>query len=196
MYRSLSRCGREARWRCWRRRHPPGRPAVAVEHHRFTGPGIHRRDEHRSFRPALAGQPGGDRRAPPRRPEPSDAASSSSADAPIRRRMSAGSSAAAMIRPVRSRWSDRRPGERVRARSRRPVRRGGAAKDAGEQLGRARAGDLRRGGRPGRRADDQVGLGHVHPGIEQAGDDADQPGIARRPAATEDQRSLAHHRAL
>ena len=34
-------------------------------------------------------------------------------------------------------------------------------------------------------------VGHVQPGIEQAGDDADQPRIACRSATTEDQRSLA-----
>ena len=49
---------------------------------------------------------------------------------------------------------------------------GRSGKDVGEQLGRARAGDLGRGRRPGRRPDDQVGLGHIQPGIEQAGDHA------------------------
>ena len=34
-------------------------------------------------------------------------------------------------------------------------------------------------------------VGHIQPGIEQAGDDADQPGVACRSAATEDQGSLA-----
>ena len=34
-------------------------------------------------------------------------------------------------------------------------------------------------------------VGHVQPGIEQAGDDTDQPRVACRSAATEDQRSLA-----
>ncbi len=48
-----------------------------------------------------------------------------------------------------------------------------------------------RGRRSGRRPDDQIGLGHIQPGIEQAGYDTDQPRIARRSASTEDQRSLA-----
>ena len=39
-------------------------PAVAVEHDRFTGMGIDRRDEHRSLRPELTGQPRGDGGAP------------------------------------------------------------------------------------------------------------------------------------
>ena len=43
-------------------------PAVAVEHDRFTGLGIDRRDEHRSLRPALTGQPRGDGGAPLRLP--------------------------------------------------------------------------------------------------------------------------------
>jgi hypothetical protein len=37
---------------------------------------------------------------------------------------------------------------------------------------------------------DQISLGHIQPGIEQAGDDADQPCVACRSATTEDQRSL------
>jgi integrase len=41
---------------------------MAVEHDRFTGMGIDRRDQHRSLRPALTGQPRGDGRAPPRLP--------------------------------------------------------------------------------------------------------------------------------
>ena len=67
---------------------------------------------------------------------------------------------------------------------------GRSGKDVGKQLGRARAGDLGRGRRSGRRPDDQIGLGHIQPGIKQAGDDADQPRIACRSATTEDQRSL------
>ena len=39
-------------------------PAVAVEHDRFTGMGIDRRDEHRLWRPALTGQPRRDGGAP------------------------------------------------------------------------------------------------------------------------------------
>jgi len=49
---------------------------------------------------------------------------------------------------------------------------------------------LGRGRRTGRRPDDQVGLGHIQPGIEQAGDNADQPRIACRSATAKDQRSL------
>ena len=60
----------------------------------------------------------------------------------------------------------------------------------GEQFGRGRGGYLGRGRRSGRRPDDQVGFGHIQPGIEQAGDDADQPRVACRSAAAEDQRSL------
>jgi hypothetical protein len=48
-----------------------------------------------------------------------------------------------------------------------------------------------RGRRSGRRPDDQIGLGHIQPGIKQAGDDADVPRIACRSATTKDQRSLA-----
>jgi RNA polymerase sigma factor (sigma-70 family) len=51
---------------------------------------------------------------------------------------------------------------------------------------------LDRGRRSGRRPDDQIGLRHIQPRIKQAGDDADQPGVARRSATTKDQRSLAH----
>jgi hypothetical protein len=67
---------------------------------------------------------------------------------------------------------------------------GRSGKDAGQQLGRARASYLGRGRRSGRRPDDQIGLGHIQPGIKQAGDDADHPRIAYRSATTEDQRSL------
>ena len=63
-------------------------------------------------------------------------------------------------------------------------------KDGGKQLGRGRASDLGRGRRSGRRPDDQIGLGHIQPGIKQAGDHTDQPRIACRSATTEDQRSL------
>ena len=34
-------------------------------------------------------------------------------------------------------------------------------------------------------------FGHIQPSIEEAGDDADQPGVACRSAAAEDQRTLA-----
>jgi hypothetical protein len=47
------------------------------------------------------------------------------------------------------------------------------------------------GRRSGRRPDDQIGPGHVEPGVEQAGDDADQPRVAGRSAPAEDQRSLS-----
>jgi hypothetical protein len=63
-----------------------------------------------------------------------------------------------------------------------------SGKDVGKQLGGARAGDLGRGRRSGRGADDQISLGHIQPGFEKARDDADQPGIACGSAATEDQR--------
>jgi len=68
--------------------------------------------------------------------------------------------------------------------------------DGGKKLCRARAADLRRSGLSGRRPDDQVGLGHIQPGIEQAGDDPDLPRIADRSATTKDQRAIAHDRAL
>jgi hypothetical protein len=50
---------------------------------------------------------------------------------------------------------------------------------------------LGRGRGAGRCADDQIGLGHIQPGIGQAGDDADQPRVACRSAAAEDQRPPA-----
>src|SRR5690606_33777627 len=43
----------------------------------------------------------------------------------------------------------------------------------------------------GRRPDHQVGVGHVEPGIDQAGEDAGQPGVARRAATAEHQGALA-----
>jgi hypothetical protein len=46
------------------------------------------------------------------------------------------------------------------------------------------------GRRSGRRPDDQIGLGHIQPGIKQAGDDADLLRIACGAATTKDQRSL------
>ena len=67
---------------------------------------------------------------------------------------------------------------------------GRSGNDVGKQFGRARASYLGRGRRSGRRPDDQIGLGHIQPGIKQAGDDADQPRIACRSATTEDQRSF------
>jgi hypothetical protein len=69
---------------------------------------------------------------------------------------------------------------------------GRSGEDVGQQFGRSgRARYLGRGRRSGRRPDDQIGLGHIQPGIKQAGDDADLPRIACRSATTEDQRSLA-----
>jgi hypothetical protein len=53
-----------------------------------------------------------------------------------------------------------------------PGRRG---EDVGKQFGRLDpARYLGRGRRSGRRTDDQIGLGHIQPGIKQAGDDADR----------------------
>jgi hypothetical protein len=69
---------------------------------------------------------------------------------------------------------------------------GRSGQDAGQQFGRlGRASYLGCGRRSGRCPDDQVGLGHIQPGIKQAGDDADLPRIACRPATAKDQRSLA-----
>jgi hypothetical protein len=62
-------------------------------------------------------------------------------------------------------------------------------KDGGKEFGRRSAGDLRSGRRAGGRSDDQIGVGDVQPGIAQAGDDPDQPRVARRSAAAEDQRT-------
>jgi hypothetical protein len=68
---------------------------------------------------------------------------------------------------------------------------GRSGKDGGKQFGRGRTSDLGRGRRSSRCPDDQISLGHIQPGIEQAGDDADHPRIACRSATTKDQRSLA-----
>ena len=68
---------------------------------------------------------------------------------------------------------------------------GRSGKDGGKQIGRGLASDLGRGRRSSGRPDDQISLGHIQPGIEQAGDDADQPSIACRAATTKDQRSIA-----
>ena len=65
-----------------------------------------------------------------------------------------------------------------------------SVKDVGKQLGRARASYLGSGRRSGRRPDDQIGLGHIQPGIRQTCDDTDQPRVACRSATAEDQRSL------
>jgi len=166
---------------------------VAVEHDWFTGMGIDRRDEHRSFRPALTGQPSGDRSAPPRLPGAVrrrihlERRRTHSA-AHICRILSGGDDSARSVDVVgrRTQWNASTVGS-----DRTSPLLGRSGKDVGKQLGRARAGYLGRGRRSGRRADDQIGLGHIQPGIEKAGDDADQPRIACRSATTEDQRSLA-----
>ena len=167
--------------------------AVAVEHDRFTGMGIDRRDEHRSLRPALTGQPRGDGGAPLRLPgavrrrihvERRRAHSA----AHVGRILSGGDDLARPLHVVRHRPD--RNASTVGSDRTGPLL-GRSGKDGGKQFGRGRASDLGRGRRSGRRPDDQVGLGHVQPGIEQAGDDADQPRVACRSAATEDQRSLA-----
>ena len=70
---------------------------------------------------------------------------------------------------------------------------GGGGKDVGKQLGRRDpAGYLGRDRRSGRRTDDQIGLGRIQPGLEEAGDDADLPRVACRSGTAEDQRSLAY----
>ena len=51
-------------WNSWRRRRPPGRLRCAVEHDRFSGMGVDRRDEHRSPRPEQTRQTRGDGGAP------------------------------------------------------------------------------------------------------------------------------------
>ena len=168
-------------------------PAVAVEHDRFAGMGIDRRDEHRSFRPALTGQPSGDGGAPPRLPEPSDAASISSAAAPILRRMSAASSAEAMIRLVLSMWSATGPignASAGRIRPDRSVAGGAAARmSASSSAGVAPA--------IWAAAVDPADVPMIrsacvtsNPASTQAGDDADQPRIACRSATAEDQRCV------
>ncbi len=79
--------------------------AVAVEDNRLTRAGVDRRDEDRSFRPSVTGKPGSDDGTPPLLSGSVGGASISSAAAPILRRMSAASLAAAMIRFVLSIWS-------------------------------------------------------------------------------------------
>jgi hypothetical protein len=127
---------------------------------------------------------------------PSDAASSSSAAAPFLRRMSAASSASAMTRLIFFRWSATGPSGNASTGGfdRRVLLLGCSGEDGGKQVGRGRAGDLGRGRRSGRRPDDQIGLGHVQSGIEQAGDDADKPRVACGSAAAEDQRTFARGR--
>ena len=165
-------------------------PAVAVEHDRFTGMGIDRRDEHSPLRPELTGQPSGDGSAPPRlrrtvrrrihfeRPRTHSAAH-------VGRILSGGDDCARCLHVVRR--GPGRHGPTVGSGRCSPWL-GRGAKDVGKQFGRGRAGYLGRGGRSGRRPDDQIGLGHIQPGLKQAGDDADQPRIACRSATTKDQR--------
>ena len=165
--------------------------AVAVEHDRFTGMGIDRRDEDRSLRPVLAGQPSGDGSAPPllhgavRRRIHFEGRRTHSA-AHVSRILSGGDDCARSLHMV-----GHRPGNVSTAGSDQtsPLL-GRSGKDGGQQFGRSRTRDLGRGRRSGRCPDDQISLGHIQPGIEQAGDDADQPRIACRSATTEDQRSL------
>jgi hypothetical protein len=57
-----------------------------------------------------------------------------------------------------------------------------SCKDSGKQFGRSgRAGYLSRHRRSGRRPDDQIGLGHIQPGVTQTGDDTDSPGLPDAP---------------
>jgi hypothetical protein len=165
---------------------------MAVEHDRFTGMGIDNHDEHRSLGPALTRQPSGDD------------------SAPLRLRRAVGrrihlerrrAHSAAHVDGILSRADDcARPLHMVRRRPRNaPTVRsdrtspwlGRSDKDVGKQFGRlGRARYLCGGRRSGRRPDDQTGLGHVQPGVKQAGYDADLPGVACRSATTKDQRSL------
>jgi hypothetical protein len=167
--------------------------AVAVEHDRFTGVGIDRRDEHRSLRPVLAGQPGGDRSAPPRLPGAVrrrihfERRRTHSA-AHVGRILSGGNDSASSLHVVGHRPNGNAStlgSDRIS-----PLL-GRSGEDGGKQFGRGRASDLGRGRRSSRRPDDQISLGHVQTGIEQAGDDADLPRIACRSTTVEDQRSLA-----
>ena len=64
--------------------------------------------------------------------------------------------------------------------------------DCGIQLGRScSAGDLGSNGRSCRRPDDQIGCSHIDPGVVQAGDQAELPGIACCSGAGEDEGSCA-----
>ena len=168
--------------------------AMAVEHDRFTGTGIDGHDEHRSLRPLLTGQPGGDGGAPLRLP--------GAAPRRIRFERRRAHSAAHVGRILGGGDDCARSFQKVRHRHARSTSTvgsdrtspwpGRSGKDAGKQFVRlGRAGYLGRGRRSGRRPDDQIGLGHVQPGIKQAGDDADLPRIAYRSATAKDQRSLA-----
>ena len=76
------------------------------------------------------------------------------------------------------------------ARGGRGLRSAGHRQGCGVQVSRCRAGDLRGRGGAGGGADREIGSRHVHTGIEQTGDDADQPGVAGGTAAAEDERSV------
>jgi hypothetical protein len=165
---------------------------VAVEDDRFTGMGVDRRNEHRSFRPVVAGQPSGDGSAPPlvhgavcRRIHFERSRAHSAAH--VGCVLSGGDDCARSLQVV-----GHQPGNASTVGPDRtsPVL-GCSGEDVGKELGRGRASYLGRGRRSGRCPDDQISLGHIQPGLEQTGDDADQPGVACRSAATEDQRSLA-----
>jgi hypothetical protein len=167
-------------------------PAVAVEHDCYTGAGIDRRDEHRSFGPALTGQAGGDGGAPPHhlgaiRHGICFERHRTHAAAHVGRVRSGGDDAAHLLQMVGDRPCGNASAVGLGLTSSSLGCRG---EDGVEESGRGRSGDLGRGRGTGRRPDDEIGLGHVQPGFHQAGDDADQPRIAGRSATAEDQRSL------
>ncbi len=154
--------------------------------------GIDRRDKDRLLRPVLAGQPGGDGSPPSRlrgavRRRIHFERRRTQSTAHIGRPPGGGDDLARSPHMV-----DHRPNRNASTvgSDRTGPLLGRSGKEVGKQFGRARAGYLGRGRRSGRCPDDQIGLGHIQPGIKQAGDDADQPRIACRSATTEDQRSL------
>ncbi len=154
--------------------------------------GIDNHDKHRSLRPVLTGQPSGDGGAPmrlrgaARRRIPFERRRTHPA-AHVGRILSGADDCARPLHMVRHRAGD---AFTIGSDRTRPWRRR-SGKDTGKQfrrLGRTR--DLGRHSRSRRRADDQIGLGHIQSGVKQAGDDADLPGIACRSSSTKDQRSL------